>query len=84
MAGILRIIVAAAIGLFALIAGLFGALLLILAGLVSLFRPRTKPAAPASEAPRAGEATRQRPTREGPGDVIDIETTKVETKRDGP
>ncbi|MBA4136136.1 MAG: hypothetical protein C0518_02325 [Opitutus sp.] len=84
MAGILRIIVAAAIGLFALLAGLFAALLLTLAALVSLFRPRAKHSSTAPEMPRAGEATRQRPTREPAGDVIDIEATQVETKRDLP
>jgi hypothetical protein len=79
MARVLRILLAAAIGLFALIAGLFGAVLLLVAGLLGLVRK------PKIHVATAGTPPRPPSTRPGASDdVIDVETTKVETKRELP
>ncbi len=83
MGRLLKIIVLAVLGLFAVIAGLFGALLL---GIAALFGLVKKPTihvrtAGGSAAPRGSGPTR------GPaaaGDVIDVEATKVESRRELP
>jgi hypothetical protein len=78
MARVLRILLAAAIGLFALIAGLFAAVLLLVAGLLGLVRKPKIHVATAGTPPPPS-------TRTGASDdVIDVETTKVETKRELP
>lgn len=92
MGRIFRILVVAVIGFFALIAGLIGALVLLIAGLFGLVkRPKIHVQTHGGGFPRpsasshagtsgVGGASRTRGPGQG-GDVIDVEATRVETKR---
>jgi hypothetical protein len=94
MGRIIRILVVAVIGFFALIAGLIGACVLLIAGLFGLVkRPKIQVRSfgggfpgPGATGPSAGTtsgvggASRTRGPAGG-GDVIDVEATRVETKR---
>ncbi len=84
MGRLLKVIVLAVLGLIAVIAGLFGALLLGIAALFGLVKKPTihvrtaggGPGAPRPSGPTRGPATA--------GDVIDVEATKVESRRELP
>ncbi len=82
MGRLLKIIVVAVLGLFAVIAGLFGALLL---GLAALFGLVKKPVIQVRTSGGGAGFPRGTPPRRenGPaGDVIDVEATNVETPRE--
>ncbi len=79
MAGLFRIILVAIVGFFALVAGLLGALLLGLAALFGLVRRPKIHVQTSAGGPRPAGPSRARPEA---GDVIDVEATKVETKRE--
>ena len=83
MGRLLKIIVVAVLGLFAVIAGLFGALLL---GLAALFGLVKKPVIQVRTAGGGAGFPRGTPSPRrdaGPaGDVIDVEATNVETPRE--
>jgi hypothetical protein len=82
MGRLLKVIVLAVLGLFAVIAGLFGALLL---GVAALFGLVKKPTIHVRTAGGGAGAPRGPSQARGPaaaGDVIDVETTKVESPRE--
>jgi hypothetical protein len=93
MGRLLRILFLALIGFFALLAGLVGALVLLIAGALGLVkRPKIHVQTHGGGFPRPGasEAATERTSGAGGasrtrgasgGEVIDIEATRVETKR---